>query len=178
MNRAATATRSRPSTRANTASNRAASCASGDQARDPPQITHAPSTVTVLTLIGAVLAALYAYRKQLLAEGTSHRADSTQLTERYTKAAEQLGHEQAAVRPAGVYAIARLADDWPEQRQVCVDVLCAQLRMTHETDTTAPGYRHGEHEVRLTIISSIRNHPQDPTAGTTSSSAAAASFRE
>ncbi|MER0430027.1 hypothetical protein ABR748_38565, partial [Streptomyces microflavus] len=52
------------------------------------------TTVTVLTLIGAVLAALYAYRKQLLDEGTSHRADSTQLTERYAKAAEQLGHEQ------------------------------------------------------------------------------------
>ncbi|MFB6654105.1 hypothetical protein ACFCZ4_32650 [Streptomyces microflavus] len=40
------------------------------------------TTVTVLTLIGAVLAALYAYRKQLLDEGTSHRADATQLTER------------------------------------------------------------------------------------------------
>ncbi|MFC8341215.1 hypothetical protein ACFUJX_29950 [Streptomyces rubiginosohelvolus] len=74
------------------------------------------TTVTVLTLIGAVLAALYAYRKQLLDEGTSHRADATQLTERYTKAAEQLGHEQAAVRLAGVYAMARLADDWPENQ--------------------------------------------------------------
>ncbi|MFI8164192.1 pentapeptide repeat-containing protein [Streptomyces microflavus] len=125
------------------------------------------TTVTVLTLIGAVLAALYAYRKQLLDEGTSRRADSTQLTERYTKAAEQLGHEQAAVRLAGVYAMARLADDWPEQRQVCVDVLCAYLRMPYETDTTAPAFRHGEREVRLTIIRTIRNHLQDPTTGTT-----------
>ncbi|MGX9920689.1 hypothetical protein ACWIG4_12615 [Streptomyces sp. NPDC002248] len=40
------------------------------------------TTVTVLTLIGAVLAALYAYRKQLLDEGASHRADATQLAER------------------------------------------------------------------------------------------------
>ncbi|MEV7251935.1 pentapeptide repeat-containing protein [Streptomyces cyaneofuscatus] len=125
------------------------------------------TTVTVLTLIGAVLAALYAYRKQLLDEGTSRRADSTQLTERYTKAAEQLGHDQAAVRLAGVYAMARLADDWPEQRQVCVDVLCAYLRMPYETDTIAPGFRHGEREVRLTIIRTIRNHLQHPTADTT-----------
>ncbi|MFJ1958440.1 pentapeptide repeat-containing protein [Streptomyces microflavus] len=125
------------------------------------------TTVTVLTLIGAVLAALYAYRKQLLDEGTSHRADSTQLTERYTKAAEQLGHEQAAVRLAGVYAMARLADDWPEQRQVCVDVLCAYLRMPYETDTTTPAFRHGEREVRLTIIRTIRNHLQNPTTDTT-----------
>ncbi|MFE8978550.1 pentapeptide repeat-containing protein [Streptomyces cyaneofuscatus] len=125
------------------------------------------TTVTVLTLIGAVLAALYAYRKQLLDEGTSHRADSTQLTERYTKAAEQLGHEQAAVRLAGVYAMARLADDWPEQRQVCVDVLCAYLRMPYETETTAPAFRHGEREVRLTIIRTIRDHLQYPTTTNT-----------
>ncbi|MFE6157023.1 hypothetical protein [Streptomyces sp. NPDC057889] len=78
------------------------------------------TTVTVLTLIGAVLASLYAYRKQLLEEGASHRADATQLAERYAQAAEQLGHEQAAVRLAGVCAMARLADDWPEQRQVCI----------------------------------------------------------
>ncbi|MFG2508585.1 pentapeptide repeat-containing protein [Streptomyces rubiginosohelvolus] len=125
------------------------------------------TTVTVLTLIGAVLAALYAYRKQLLDEGASHRADATQLTERYSKAAEQLGHEQAAVRLAGVYAMARLADDWPEQRQVCVDVLCAYLRMPYETDSSEPGFRHGEREVRLTIIRIIRSHLQDPTEATT-----------
>ncbi|MFJ1958794.1 pentapeptide repeat-containing protein [Streptomyces microflavus] len=125
------------------------------------------TTVTVLTLAGAVLAALYAYRKQLLDEGTSHRADATQLTERYTKAAEQLGHEQAAVRLAGVYAMARLADDWPEQRQVCIDVLCAYLRMPYDTDSNAAGFRHGEREVRLTIIRIIRSHLQDPTSATT-----------
>ncbi|WP_329453687.1 hypothetical protein OG894_45065 (plasmid) [Streptomyces sp. NBC_01724] len=53
------------------------------------------TTVTVLTLIGAVLAGIYAYRKQLLAEGDAHRADASQLADRYTTAAEQLGHDQA-----------------------------------------------------------------------------------
>ncbi|WP_406326542.1 hypothetical protein [Streptomyces sp. NBC_00203] len=61
------------------------------------------ATVTALTLIGAVLAGLYAYRKQLLAEGDAHRADASQLADRYTTAAEQLGHDQAGVRLAGVY---------------------------------------------------------------------------
>ncbi|MFJ9096808.1 pentapeptide repeat-containing protein [Streptomyces globisporus] len=125
------------------------------------------TTVTALTLVGAVLAGLYAYRKQLLDEGASHRADATQLAERYTKAAEQLGHEQAAVRLAGVYAMARLADDWQEQRRVCVDVLCAYLRMPYETDTGAEGFMKGEREVRLTIIRTIRDHLQDPAAATT-----------
>ncbi|MEU0311511.1 hypothetical protein [Streptomyces cyaneofuscatus] len=125
------------------------------------------TTVTALTLVGAVLAGLYAYRKQLLDEGASHRADATQLAERYTKAAEQLGHDQAAVRLAGVYAMARLADDWEEQRRVCVNVLCAYLRMPYETDTGSEGYMKGEREVRLTIIRTIRDHLQDPTAATT-----------
>ncbi|WP_330303495.1 MULTISPECIES: pentapeptide repeat-containing protein [unclassified Streptomyces] len=124
------------------------------------------ATVTALTLIGAVLAGLYAYRKQLLAEGDAHRADASQLADRYTTAAEQLGHDQAAVRLAGVYALARLADDWAEQRQVCIDVLCAYLRMPYEPDPTAPGHKAGEREVRQTIIRVIRDHLQDPDART------------
>jgi hypothetical protein len=125
------------------------------------------ATVTALTLIGAVLAGLYAYRKQLLAEGDAHRADASQLADRYTTAAEQLGHDQAAVRLAGVYALARLADDWAEQRQVCIDVLCAYLRMPYEPDPTAPGHKEGEREVRQTIIRVIRDHLQEPDAATT-----------
>ncbi|WP_177309217.1 hypothetical protein [Streptomyces sp. ok210] len=124
------------------------------------------TTVTALTLIGAVLAGIYAYRKQLLAEGDAHRADANQLADRYTTAAEQLGHDQAAVRLAGVYALARLADDWQEQRQVCIDVLCAYLRMPYEPDPTANGHKTGEREVRQTIIRVIRDHLQEPDAAT------------
>ncbi|MFH9968805.1 pentapeptide repeat-containing protein [Streptomyces mirabilis] len=124
------------------------------------------ATVTALTLIGAVLAGLYAYRKQLLAEGDAHRADASQLADRYTTAAGQLGHDQAAVRLAGVYALARLADDWAEQRQVCIDVLCAYLRMPYEPDPTAPSHKEGEREVRQTIIRVIRDHLQDPDTST------------
>ncbi|MFC8878027.1 pentapeptide repeat-containing protein [Streptomyces ardesiacus] len=125
------------------------------------------TTVTAITLIGAVLAGIYAYRKQLLSEGDSHRADASQLANRYSTSAEQLGHEQAAVRLAGVYAMARLADDWPEQRQVCIDVLCAYLRMPYESDPAGAGFKEGEREVRLTIIRIIRAHLQDPKAATT-----------
>ncbi|MGD1225822.1 pentapeptide repeat-containing protein [Streptomyces krungchingensis] len=124
------------------------------------------ATVTALTLIGAVLAGLYAYRRQLLAEGDAHRSDASQLADRYTTAAEQLGHDQAAVRLAGVYALARLADDWEEQRQVCIDVLCAYLRMPYKPDPAAQGHKTGEREVRHTIIRVISAHLQDPDAAT------------
>ncbi|MFE4678206.1 pentapeptide repeat-containing protein [Streptomyces sp. NPDC056723] len=122
------------------------------------------ATVTALTLIGAVLAGIYAYRKQQLTEGDAHRADASQLAERYTTAADQLGHDKPAVRLAGVYALARLADDWKEQRQVCIDVLCAYLRMPYEPDPSLPGHKEGEREVRHTIIRVIRDHLLKPQA--------------
>ncbi|WP_406390177.1 pentapeptide repeat-containing protein [Streptomyces sp. NBC_00882] len=115
-------------------------------------------TLAILTLTGAVLAGVYAYRKQRIAESDAHRADANQFADRYTTAAGQLGHDKAAVRLAGVYALARLADDWEEQRQVCIDVLCAYLRMPYQTNPNANGYKEGEREVRHTIIRLIRDH--------------------
>jgi hypothetical protein len=48
------------------------------------------------------------------------------LNERFAAAAGQLGSDKPPeVRLAGVYAMAGLADDWAENRQTCVDVLCA-----------------------------------------------------
>ncbi|WP_327249859.1 pentapeptide repeat-containing protein [Streptomyces sp. NBC_01320] len=123
-------------------------------------------TITILALGGAVLAGIYAYRKQQLAEGDTHRVGASQLAECYTTAADQLGHDNPAVRLAGVYALARLADDWEEQRQVCIDVLCAYPRMPHETDPTSDKYKEGEREVRHTIIRVIRDHLREPQAPT------------
>ncbi|MGW2780261.1 pentapeptide repeat-containing protein [Streptomyces populi] len=140
-----------------------AQAAAGQEPPEPVDINDAlKATVIALTLIGAVLTGLHAYRKQLLAEGDAQRADASQFAERYTVAAGQLGHDQSAVRLAGVHALTRLADDWEEQRQVCVDVLCAYLRMPYESDPTARGYKQGEREVRQTIVGVIRDHLQDP----------------
>ncbi|MGW3413855.1 pentapeptide repeat-containing protein [Streptomyces sp. NPDC000888] len=140
-----------------------AHAARDQEPRKPVNINDAiKTTFTILTLIGAVLAGIYAYRKQRLAEGDAHRADASQLADRYTSAAEQLGHDQAAVRLAGVYALARLADDWIEQRQVCIDVLCAYLRMPYQPDPAEPGHKAGEREVRHTINGVIRDHLFDP----------------
>jgi len=80
-----------------------------------------------------------------------------QLANRYTSAAEQLGHGKPAVRLAGVYAMARLADDWKPQRQACIDVMCAYLRMPYNPEEAEPG----EREVRLTVIRLIRDHLQE-----------------
>jgi hypothetical protein len=125
------------------------------------------TTITLTGFVGAVLVGVYGYRKQRVLEGDAHRADAEQFAARYTTAADQLGHEKAAVRLAGVYTMARLADDWDELRQVCINVLCAYLRMPYETDIASEKYREGEREVRSTIIRIISDHLQDHNDPTT-----------
>ncbi|HEY5357257.1 MAG TPA: hypothetical protein VIJ82_06120 [Streptosporangiaceae bacterium] len=93
------------------------------------------------------------------------------LNERFATAAGQLGGDKPpAVRLAGVYAIAGLADDWSENRQTCVDVLCGYLRMPYEPD---PGQDAPEperfafqasREVRHTVIRIITAHLKDDAA--------------
>jgi uncharacterized protein YjbI with pentapeptide repeats len=87
--------------------------------------------------IGAVVALTIAYRRQRHSEAAEYREDTKLYTDRFGRAAEQLGHDKAAVRLAGTYALAELADDWDDGRQVCIDVLCAYLRMPY-TPPTAP----------------------------------------
>lgn len=58
------------------------------------------TTLAVMAGLAAVLTGVYAYRKQRISEGDAERADDDQLTQRYSTAAEQLGHDKAAVRLA------------------------------------------------------------------------------
>lgn len=85
--------------------------------------------LTVAAGLGGAVALTVAYRKQSLAEANVEREEASAYRDRYGAAAAQLGHEDAAVRLAGVYALANLADDWEQKRQQCVDVLCAYLRL-------------------------------------------------
>jgi hypothetical protein len=110
-------------------------------------------------------AQLKAQGKQL--EDTLAEQRARTLNERYATASAQMGSDRPpAVRLAGVYALAGLADDWPENRQTCVDVLCAHLRMPYLPDPgdEAPeqerlGYR-ANREVRHTVIRVITAHLQ------------------
>lgn len=84
------------------------------------------------------------------------------LNERFATAVDMLGNDKpAAVRLAGVYAIAGLADDWKDGRQTCVDVLCGYLRMPYTLDPGDGEARLSflaDREVRDTIIKVIATH--------------------
>jgi uncharacterized protein YjbI with pentapeptide repeats len=149
-----------------------------------PEVTAAiiAACVSGVTLVGTLAAQYFGRRatsrdtKEALDE-QSKQLDRTlaeqrtrTLNERFATAADQLGSDKPAVRLAGVYAMAGLADDWKENRQTCVDVLCAYLRMPYEPD---PGQDAPEpqrlafqasREVRHTVIRVISAHLKDDAA--------------
>jgi hypothetical protein len=107
---------------------------------------------------GALVALVMAYRRQRVAEVSSAHDRTSVLNERFIAIAAQLGDQQPAVRLAGVHALAGLADDWEENRQTCVDVLCAYLRMPYEPDPGQDVLFRASREVRHTIIRIITSH--------------------
>ncbi|MFI6134160.1 pentapeptide repeat-containing protein [Micromonospora sp. NPDC051141] len=103
--------------------------------------------IGLLAASGAVAALLLAVRRQQLSEDSHKLALKTQahtetdaaerrVTELYTKAVEQLGSADAAVRLGGLYALERVAQNSPSQRQTVINVLCAYLRMPYEVPTS------------------------------------------
>ncbi|MFA3875703.1 pentapeptide repeat-containing protein [Streptomyces sp. MMCC 100] len=114
-------------------------------------------SLSVVAGVGGVLALVVAYRRQRLAEAAEHREDTRLFNERFVTASSQLGHELPMVRLAGIHALAGLADDWPEQRQVCINVLCAYLRMPY-TPSDTPWYHDEESEIRLSLTGIITEH--------------------
>lgn len=142
------------------------------------RITYAGALVTAL---GALIALVVSFRKQ-------QSLEDAQFTSQFAAAAAQLGDPSAAVRIAGAYAMAALADNNGDRRQQCVDALCAYMRLAYDPaygggrtvtrtvecvdaagikSTTTETYRESDREVRLTIVSIIRDHLRDPKSRTT-----------
>ncbi|GAB3140083.1 hypothetical protein GCM10027258_20280 [Amycolatopsis stemonae] len=114
--------------------------------------------LSVVAGFGGVVLLAVNYRKQRVTENEHALAvekagrEAVQgFNERLGTAAEQLAHDSPAVRLTGVYALAGLADDWADKRQVCVDVLCGYLRL--QPDVVTPG----EEEVRQAILRMVRD---------------------
>ena len=79
--------------------------------------------------VGLMLAFRRQYHQEVATDLTNRDAAERRITELYTKAVEQLGNDKAPVRLGGLYALERLAQDNPAQRQTIVNVICAYLRM-------------------------------------------------
>lgn len=133
-------------------------------------------SLAIVAGIGGVVALVVAYRRQ-------QGIEQSRFVERFGAAASQLGHADVAVRLAGVYAMAGVADETTaHERQQCVDVLCGYLRLPYSPELGAnhqaelqrkvPAregeesirrylYRQNDSEVRKTIVRVIAERLQD-----------------
>jgi hypothetical protein len=134
--------------------------------------------LTVVAGVGGVVALVIAYRRQ-------RDLEQSRFVERFGAAAAQLGATDVAVRIAGVYAMAGVADESDGlRRQQCIDVLCGYLRLPYdaehgasgrtkfvikaprvergrvqgETEETVEYRQNDDREVRMTIVRVIADH--------------------
>ncbi len=121
------------------------------------------------------------HNEQMTRELQRHADDTAQareaaLWERFGAAAAQLADKSAAIRIAGVFAMAGVADERSgASRQQCIDVLCGYLRLPYDPEQGESGrtklvtksvvsrrdeieqeehteYRQNDSEVRKTIV--------------------------
>ena len=86
---------------------------------------------TLAQILGglALLYGLYlTYRRIVVTEDNVRVAEEGQVTERFTRAIEQLGHEEMAIRLGGIYALERLAKDSEKDHGPIMEVLTAYVR--------------------------------------------------
>ncbi|NKY88444.1 pentapeptide repeat-containing protein [Nocardia veterana] len=145
----------------------------GAKSDTPNQLDLTKIALSVAAGVGGAVALVVSYRKQR----DNERGRFAQL---FGAAAAQLGHADVAVRMAGVYAMAGVADEFSARgrRQQCIDVLCGYLRLPYDpaegathlssrttTDETAGAevervyqLRQNDREVRRTIVAVIVSH--------------------
>lgn len=107
-----------------------------------------PAITIAAGLFGGVLFVAFTvlkYRSHVQADeklaidhGEAKLKTAEHFSERFGQAAEMLGSERSATRIGGVYALAALADEWKENRQQCIDLLCGYMR------TPIQGIKRGE----------------------------------
>jgi len=105
----------------------------GLDAKGRSDARHGVRTASLALLAGAlaVIGAIYTARTFAL-----NRAG--QLTERFTRAIEQLGHKELDVRLGGIYALERIAEDSNRDRPQVVEVLTAYVREHARRKDVAP----------------------------------------
>ncbi len=113
-------------------------------------------TLPVALVVGGISAVTVTYLRYRSAQMTRFATESAAAT-------AQLADPSAQCRIEGVHELADLADQTSNslRRQQCIDALCAYLRepyQPYDTATAALDRAPGERDVRVAIISVIREH--------------------
>jgi hypothetical protein len=89
--------------------------------------------------------------------------EDKQVTERFTKAIEQLGNEKAEVCMGGIYALERIASDSEKDHWIVMEVLCSFVRHRSSIEKNRGNQQPISNEIQaaLTVIKR-RKTSQDP----------------
>jgi hypothetical protein len=95
-----------------------------------------------------------------LSRRTFQQAEQGQVTDRYTKAIDQLGSDRLDVRIGGIYALERIARDSPRDHPTVMEVLTAFIRDPHheqrprtDVEPETPMRRpHADVQAAITVI--------------------------
>src|SRR5580698_558027 len=83
-------------------------------------------------------ALIFTARNFTVSRRTLELTEQGQVTDRYTKAIEQLGSDQLDVRIGGIYALERVARDSARDHPTVMEVLAAFIREHSREDWSAP----------------------------------------
>ena len=135
---------------------------------DPSERSQAGITLlqTLFTIVGgvAIFWNIVLSRRQLAA------TEDRNISDQFSKAVEQLGHDSASVRIGAIYLLERLAQDSPRDYWPVMEVLSAFVRdkrLIPPGQTQAPA--RADHPIKYdrdiqsaVIVIGRRNHSQDP----------------
>ena len=117
----------------------------------------------VALVIGGVIAVLLAVWRSRVAERQAATAQQGLLNERYQKGAEMLGSRMLAVRLGGIYALRRLAGEYPEQYHIQVmSLLCAFVRLPSPNNgiESYPQIHEGQSQEMLALRADVQDAMQ------------------
>jgi len=98
--------------------------------REQGQLQNEARTTLLQALAGGalLLGAYFTWRQVQTGRQQVHLAEQGQITERFTRAIDQLGSDHLDVRLGGIYALERIARDSPNDRATIGEVLTAYIR--------------------------------------------------
>ncbi len=119
--------------------------------------------VTIAQIVGGVallVTVYFTWRRVGAAEKTVALAEQGQITERFTRAVEQLGSESLAIRLGGIYALERIARDSVRDHWPIMEILTAFVRTNarwrgpdeDRSDPTEPPEPRTDIQAILTVL--------------------------
>ena len=118
----------------------------------------------LLTLGAGLFAAgalVFTARNFTLSRRTLELTEQGQVTDRYTKAIEQLGSDKLDVRIGGIYALERVARDSSKDHPAVIEVLTAFIR-EHSREQWPPSDSPRDHPTVMDVLTAfIREHSHE-----------------